>query len=76
MAERFFVILVPSTSHALVGEKILRRSEIEVKLIPVPRHLSSDCGMCLKIPRPHAEKALSVLRSKGIAVEGCYPFEP
>lgn len=43
------VILVDSTSHALRIEKLLLNQHIVCKLIPVPRHLSSDCGVCVRI---------------------------
>lgn len=48
MAE-FAVILVHSTSHAIFAERVLKRAGITVKLIPTPRHLSSDCGSALRI---------------------------
>ena len=42
------VILVDSTSQALRIEKLLNTEGLTCKLIPVPRHLSSDCGVCLR----------------------------
>lgn len=42
------VILVDSTSHALRIEKLFQASGLACKLIPVPRHLSSDCGVCVR----------------------------
>ena len=45
---RFAVILVHSTSHAIHAERVLKRAGIEVRLIPTPRHLSSDCGSALR----------------------------
>jgi len=32
----------------LRSEKILKEMGISHKLIPVPRHISSDCGVCLR----------------------------
>jgi hypothetical protein len=49
MNNQFLVILVDSTSHALRIEQILVRNEIPCKMIPVPRYLSSDCGVCVRI---------------------------
>ena len=45
------VILVHSTSYAIRAERVLNMAEIPSKLIPVPRHLSSDCGVCVRIER-------------------------
>ncbi|MGD0274530.1 MAG: DUF3343 domain-containing protein [Syntrophales bacterium] len=55
------VILFPSVSHALKAEKILKACGISHKLIPIPRHISSDCGICLRFApedRDAIEKAL------------------
>jgi hypothetical protein len=44
----YAVALFSSTSHALMAEKIAKKEGIPCKLIPVPRQLSSDCGICLR----------------------------
>lgn len=44
----FSVILFESVSSALLAEKILKRQAIDHKVIPVPRHISSDCGVCIR----------------------------
>jgi len=31
-----------------MAEKLLKKEGIAHKIIPVPRHLSSDCGVCLR----------------------------
>ena len=46
--EEYHVILFDSVHHALRSEKILKEAGISHKLIPVPRHISSDCGICLR----------------------------
>jgi hypothetical protein len=46
--EPYGVVLLESVSHALRAEKIIRAGNIPCKLIPVPRQLSSDCGVCLR----------------------------
>lgn len=46
--EEYYVILFDSVHHALRSEKILKGMGISHKLIPVPRHISSDCGVCLR----------------------------
>lgn len=68
----YSVILLPSTSHALRAEKILRAAGVECKLIPVPRHLSSDCGVCVRIPRPAREAAGAALQQAGLEIESIH----
>ncbi len=48
-APPYAVFLFPSVSHALKSEKILKEQGIVHKLIPVPRHIISDCGVCLRV---------------------------
>ncbi len=66
------IILVYSTSHAIRAEQILYKAGIGAKLIPVPRHLSSNCGTCLQIDRADAEKARRELEKAHIAIEGIH----
>jgi len=55
MSAEFAAILVDSTSHALRIEKLLISQGLTCKLIPVPRHLSSDCGVCVRILKSDME---------------------
>jgi len=66
------VILVYSTSHAIRAEQVLYRAGIHAKLIPVPRHLSSNCGTCLEIARADVEKARQELEKAHIEIEGIH----
>ncbi len=69
MAERqFAVIIVPSTSHALRAEKLLQAAGIDCKLIPVPRQLSSDCGVCLRVVRSDADRVQLLLSAASTEV--------
>jgi hypothetical protein len=55
------VALFRSVHHALRAEKLLNEAGIPCKLIPIPRNLSSDCGVCLRFDsplRPRIEEAL------------------
>ncbi|HDP98045.1 MAG TPA: DUF3343 domain-containing protein [bacterium] len=46
---KYAVILVDSTSHAMRIERLLNSADIDCKMIPVPRQLSSDCGVCVRV---------------------------
>ncbi len=72
MEEGYAVILVYSTAHALKAEKALQRAGIPCKLIPVPRHISSDCGVCVRIRRSDRQSALEVLETAGVGIEGTH----
>ena len=73
--DRYAVILVHSTSYAIRAEKILHQAGIESKLIPVPRHLSSNCGVCLRIERTDAEPARQSLEDANVEIDGIHHLE-
>jgi hypothetical protein len=62
--EKFQVVLFNSVSHALKAEKILKGEGIPFKLIPVPKYISSDCGICLRFEADFKEKILQTLDGK------------
>jgi len=70
--DRHTVILVYSTSYALRAEKVLAEAGIDCKLIPVPRHLSSDCGVCVRVRRADREGVLEALEAAEVEIEGVY----
>jgi hypothetical protein len=61
VSAEYAAILVDSTSHALRIEKLLKQQAFDCRLIPVPRHLSSDCGVCVRIPGPDTEEIKKLL---------------
>lgn len=69
------VILFPSTYFALRAEKKSKEKGLSVKLIPVPRHLSSDCGVCLRISWEQRETIESLLKKEGVKIEGVHLLE-
>jgi hypothetical protein len=72
MKEPHAVILVYSTSHAIRIEKLLNQTGIHCKLIPVPRHLSSDCGVCVRISSVDQGPVNLVLSKAGVEIDGIY----
>jgi hypothetical protein len=70
--EHYAVVLVSSTSYALRAEKVLGNAGIDCKLIPVPRQLSSDCGVCVRVDRADRETTRQVLEEAGVEIEGIH----
>ncbi len=67
-AGEYAVILFYSTSYAIRGEKVMNQAGITNKLIPVPRQISSDCGVCLCIGRDEQDAALQALAEARVDV--------
>lgn len=71
----FGVVLFHSTSHALRAEKVSKEAGLTIKLIPVPRQLSSDCGVALRFPWKDAAHVQSLLAEKGVPIAGVHRLE-
>lgn len=69
MTSEYAVVLVHSTSHAMRVEKLLRDAGISSKMIPVPRHISSDCGACVRILYQDIDAVRRVVEAARIEVE-------
>ena len=57
----FAVVLFDSVSHAMKAEKILKIRAIPHKIIPVPKEMSSDCGVCIRFERAAADSVQQAL---------------
>ena len=66
------VVLLPSTSAALRSEKVLIRAGLEVKLIPVPREVSSNCGIAVRFVWPEREQVEAVLAAAGVEIDAVH----
>ena len=75
MRGQYTVILVFGTSHAIRAEHVLHAAGIDCKLVPVPRHLSSNCGVCVRINSDQAEKAQKELEKANLQIEGVHELE-
>jgi hypothetical protein len=60
----YYVILFKSVSYALKAEKILKAEKLPHKLIPVPKQISSDCGVCLRFEPAFQDDIKAALASK------------
>lgn len=50
MEDFYCVVTFHVTQHALIFEEFLKNKGIHVKLMPVPRQVSSSCGTAAKVP--------------------------
>jgi hypothetical protein len=60
--------LFDSTSAALRAEKLATAGGVRVKLVPVPRHLSSDCGVCLRLEAADVARVGEILAAGRVPV--------
>ncbi len=69
------VVLFHSVSHALRGERVAMRAGLKIKLIPVPRQLSSNCGTALRFLWHDEAAVRQTLEEARVGVEGIHPLE-
>lgn len=62
----FSVILFHSNNHSIRMSNILKKKGIDHKMIPVPRHLSSDCGYCVRIKSSDREIVGKVIEENDV----------
>lgn len=63
------VALFQSVNHVMKAEKILLAEEIPIKIIPVPKMISSDCGVCIRFKNNLLKKIRDVLDQNFEGVE-------
>ncbi|MCD6553177.1 MAG: DUF3343 domain-containing protein [Anaerolineae bacterium] len=69
------VVLVPSTSHAIRAERVCHLAGLKVKLIPTPRHLSSNCGTALRFDWAEREAVEEALRANNVDYDGFHRMD-
>jgi len=72
---QYGVVLFSSTHLALRAEKLTKGENLPVKLIPVPRHLSSDCGVCLRFSWDQKREIEETLNQAGVQTEGVHSLD-
>jgi len=66
------VVLFHSVSHALRAERIVVRAGLNIKLIPVPRQLSSNCGTALRFLWPDEATIQQALEEGRVPIEAIH----
>ncbi len=66
MPKESCIVTFPSTHLALRGERVAHEAGIQVRMVPVPRQISSDCNMGMEASTDCMERLRSLLTSKGI----------
>jgi hypothetical protein len=68
----YSVVLFYSPAHAIRAEKVLSRAGFQIKMIPTPRQLSSDCGMALRFDTGLEEQVAATLETKSVPINGIH----
>jgi len=61
---QYSVMLFKAVSYVLKAEKILKKEGLPHKIIPVPKYISSDCGICIRFEPAMQDKIEAALANK------------
>ncbi len=64
------ILLVHTSGHAFSIEKALKKRGIPCRLTPIPRKVSSDCGICLRFDPSDLETIEQFIGSLPFEVQG------
>ncbi len=67
------VIVFYSTHKTLLAEKTLKKNQVPVMVIPLPKEVSADCGLGLKFMGDMEDKVVQVMQSSNIKYSQIFP---
>ncbi len=69
------VLIFHSIHKVMQAEKALRAAGLDVRVMPVPRQLSSDCGLSIAFRRGDREAVEGALAEAGCMFEELHVFD-
>lgn len=61
-----------SVSYAMKVEAALKKQDLEFKIIPVPRSISSSCGLCVRFLSKDLETLKKMVSENNLQYENIY----
>lgn len=68
--DREMILLVHTSGHAFSIEKALKKREISCRLTPIPRKVSSDCGICIRFCEEDLDEVRSFVQTLPFEIQG------
>lgn len=65
MSDHLYMIF-ESMSHVLAAERAARKEGISCRMVPIPRNMSTDCGMCVSVRADEGPAFLEIIEKKGL----------
>lgn len=66
MIKRFGLVALESTNVVMKLEKVMLEKSMSVRIIPVPKEITANCGLSIKFDLEELEDVKSVARESGI----------
>jgi hypothetical protein len=75
MESRRVLFVLASPAQGIKSEAALRAAGITGVLTSIPRSVSSECGVCLRVPVGERARAEEVLASTGIKISAIHEID-
>lgn len=62
--QEYLIALFRSVNHVIQAEKLLATLRIPHKIIPVPKSISTECGVCIRILPEQRDALVQALEGK------------
>ena len=66
------LLVFASVHQVMKAEKILQKKGLKIDLVPMPREISSDCGVAVELPMELYEEVLVCLRESRLPISASY----
>lgn len=74
--DNYCAITFPNTHSALKAEKVLQGADLlPFVIMPVPKTISSSCGLAIKLFAEGYNQAVGILGDAGVPIEGVYRID-
>jgi len=73
--ENDYVAIFHSIHRVMKAEKVLKKRKMEMLLIPVPRQLTSDCGLAIRYAEKDRAEIEEILRQENLSPEELFRKE-
>ncbi len=70
-----YLVTFFTVSDALLAERTAKEKGLEGRLIPVPREISTGCGICMKIETEDPQELLDALTEADVDIDACVAWE-
>ncbi|HHX03606.1 MAG TPA: DUF3343 domain-containing protein [Tissierellia bacterium] len=70
-----WIVTFFTISDAIAAERTAKKLGLQARLIPVPRQLSTGCGICLKVQTDTPQTLLDELSQEEVDVDACLDWE-
>lgn len=71
-----YYLVFYSTHHLLQAERLCQGEGIPITLVPIPREITSECGMAIKFAEPYLDQIVAVVSRAGLAHRGIFRLGP